>query len=141
MKSNIVMFWIISVFFAIVTTVYVVWNILHHNWIEWAGTLAMFGATMLAGFIAFYLGLVARKQGGVLIEDRDDGDIDDGDPEAGFFSPWSWWPILVAFAAAILALGLSIGGYAFWLALLSLPLFAISVVGWIYEYYRGYFAR
>lgn len=141
MKANIAMFWIIAIFFAIVTATYIIWNLLHHQMLEWTGTLAIFGATLLAGFIAFYLGLVARKQGGVLIEDREDGDIDDGDPETGFFSPWSWWPILLAFAAAIMALGLSIGGYAFWLAFLSAPLYIIAVVGWIYEYYRGHFAR
>ena len=44
--------------------------------------------------IAFYLGRVHNAQGGELPEDILTSDIDDGDPELGEFSPWSWWPIV-----------------------------------------------
>ena len=52
--------------------------------------------------IAFYLGRVHRAQGGELPEDRLDANIDDGDAEQGHFSPWSWWPIMLASAAALM---------------------------------------
>ncbi|MFV0433572.1 MAG: cytochrome c oxidase subunit 4 [Leucobacter sp.] len=140
MKSNIAIFWILTTYFVLIATVYTVWNwIVHHN-IEWAGSLAILLSGALTGFIAFYLGLVKKKQGGVLVEDRLDADIDDGDPELGEFSPWSWWPLFLAFAIALVVLGVCIG-FNFWLSFLTVPLVLVGVVGWIYEYYRGHFAR
>uniref|UniRef100_UPI003A8AA36A aa3-type cytochrome oxidase subunit IV n=1 Tax=Leucobacter sp. BZR 635 TaxID=3378705 RepID=UPI003A8AA36A len=104
------------------------------------GSTALFGGAFLGGFVAVYLMLVQRKQGGVLIEDLDDSDIDDGDPELGEFSPWSWWPFMLALAASLFILGLCLG-FNFWITFLSIPLCIISIVGWVYEYYRGHFAR
>lgn len=75
---------------------------------------------------------------GVLPEDRLDANIDDGDSEQGFFSPWSWWPILLAAGGALLFMGIAIG---IWIAFFGAALTIISLVGWVYEYYRGNFAR
>lgn len=139
MRANVILFWILAVFFGLSAAVYAFWT-----WIEFdtgvepAGTVALTLTTVLAAFIAFYLGRVHSAQGAELPEDRLDANIDDGDAELGFFSPWSWWPIMLATAAALAFLGLAIG---FWLAFIAVPLFVISIVGWIYEYYRGNFAR
>ncbi len=38
-------------------------------------------------------------------EDYDDADIADGAGELGFFSPHSWWPILIALAFSTAAVG------------------------------------
>ncbi|CAG7602914.1 cytochrome c oxidase subunit 4 [Leucobacter soli] len=140
MKSNVVIFWIITAYFLVVGTVYTVWNLNTHGRVEWAGTVAVLLSGGLSGFIAAYLQLVHRKQGGELVEDRLDSDIDDGDPEIGEFSPWSWWPIVLAFSAGLFVLGLSIG-FDFWLCFLSLPIVIVGVVGLIFEHYRGNFAR
>jgi len=140
MKSNVVVFSILTAYFVIVASVYTVWNLIEHGRLEWAGSLAILLSGALTGFIAAYLALVQKKQGGVLVEDQLDSDIDDGDPEMGEFSPWSWWPMFLAFAIAVVVLGLSIG-FNFWLTFLGLPLVLVGVVGWVYEYYRGYFAR
>ena len=140
MKSNVVIFSILTAYFVIVATVYTVWNLIEHGRLEWAGSLAILLSGGLSGFIAAYLALTRKKQGGELIEDRLDSDIDDGDPELGEFSPWSWWPIFLAFAIAVVVLGLCIG-FSFWLTFLGLRLALVGVVGWVYEYYRGYFAR
>ncbi|MBL5973469.1 MAG: cytochrome c oxidase subunit 4 [Candidatus Leucobacter sulfamidivorax] len=140
MKSNIVIFWILTAYFLIVAAVYTFWSIAAIGHIEWAGTLAILLSGGLTGFIAGFLTLAHRKQGGTLVEDLPDSDIDDGDPDIGEFSPWSWWPIVLAFGAGLFVIGLSIGNN-FWLAFLALPLVPIAVVGWIYEYYRGHFAR
>ena len=140
MKSNIVIFSILTAYFAILATVYTVWNVIEHGRPEWAGSTAILLSAGLTGFIAFYLALVQRKQGGVLTEDRLDADIDDGDPELGEFSPWSWWPLFLALGASLVVLGLCVG-FLFWLSFLSLPLVLVGVVGWVYEYYRGNFAR
>ena len=140
MKSNIVIFWLLTAYLFIVGGTYTVWNMLVHGYPEWAGSTAIILSSGLTGFIAFYLMLVQRKQGGVLVEDLEDSDIDDGDPEIGDFSPWSWWPLFLAFGASIVVLGLCIG-FNFWLSFLTLPLVIVGVVGWVYEYYRGNFAR
>ncbi|WP_142140038.1 cytochrome c oxidase subunit 4 [Acidovorax sp. SLBN-42] len=140
MRANVILFWILAAFFAIVTSVYTVWTWADSGWAhpEWAGTVALGLCFVLGAFIAFYLGRVRNAQGAELPEDRLDANIDDGDPELGFFSPWSWWPILLAAAAALGVTALAIG---WWIFPIALVLFVVSIVGWVYEYYRGHFAR
>jgi ribose/xylose/arabinose/galactoside ABC-type transport system permease subunit len=138
MKTNIAVLWVLAIYFIVLTAVYTVWAIIDTGQIEWIGSIAIGLSAVLSIFIAFYLQIQLKNQGGVLPEDRLDADIDDGDPEIGFYSPWSWWPVLLAAGAAIAMLGLSVG---IWVALYGIPLVLISLVGWTYEYYRGYFAR
>ena len=140
MKSNVVIFGILTAYFVIVGGAYIAWNLITHGYLEWVGAVVILLSGGLTAFIAVYLWLVQKKQGGVLVEDLDDSDIDDGDPELGEFSPWSWWPIVLAFALALFILGLCIG-FNFWLTFLSAPIVLVAVVGWVYEYYRGHFAR
>ena len=138
MRANVVLFWLLAVFFVLAAIAYTIWSWLDHNSIEWVGTVAITLSGVLSAFIAFYLGRVHKAQGGQLPEDRLDANIDDGDPELGFFSPWSWWPIMLAGAAALLFLGLAVG---FWISFIAVGIGLISLVGWVYEYYRGNFAR
>ena len=83
MKSNIVIFWILTSYFFLIAAVYTVWNLIEHGYVEWAGTTAITLSGALTAFIATYLQMVQKKQGGALVEDREDSDIDDGDPELG----------------------------------------------------------
>ncbi|MGW9631444.1 cytochrome c oxidase subunit 4 [Agromyces sp. NPDC055520] len=143
MRANANMFWILTVFLGIVAAVYCVWSLADNqahgmNHPEWAGTVALALTAVLSAFIAFYLGRVHKAQGAELPEDRLDANIDDGDPELGFFSPWSWWPIMLAGAAALLVLGLAVG---FWISYIAVVVGIVALVGWVYEYYRGHFAR
>lgn len=140
MKSNVVMFTILTIYFLVVATVYTIWSVAATGYVEWAGSIAILLSGGLTAFIATFLSMSQKKQGGVLVEDRLDADIDDGDPEIGEFSPWSWWPVLLAFSIGVVVIGLSLGGN-FWLLYLGLPVVIIGVIGWIYEYYRGNFAR
>jgi hypothetical protein len=39
---------------------------------------------------------------------------------------------------AVIALGLAVG---VWVSFIGVPLLLISLSGWVYEYYRGNFAR
>ena len=97
MKSNIVIYYILTTFFLIVAAMYTVWHMISYNGeIEWAGSMALLACSILFAFIAYYLNLHYKKQGGELTEDLLEADIDDGDPEIGEFSPWSWWPIILA---------------------------------------------
>jgi hypothetical protein len=138
MKTNIVVLWVLAVYFYVLTAVYTAWAIIDTGVVEWIGSIAIGLSGILATFIAFYLQVQLRNQGGVLPEDRLDADIDDGDPELGFYSPWSWWPLMLAAGAAIAMLGFSVG---IWVAFYAIPVVLIALVGWTYEYYRGYFAR
>jgi len=138
MKTNIVVLSILAVYFGLLATVYTVWSLIADGALEWAGSLAIALSGVLSLLIAFFLQIQFNNQGGELPEDRLDANIDDGDAELGFFSPWSWWPIVLAAGAAIAFVGLAVG---FWVALYGLPLVLIGLVGWSYEYYRGYFAR
>lgn len=140
MRTNARLFWGLSAFFALVTVIYVAWSLLDpmHARLEWAGTFMLALSALLSAFIAFYLGKVYTAQGGEAPEDRLDGNIDDGDPESGFFSPWSWWPIVLAAATALVFLGLAVG---FWICFIGLAFGLVGLVGWVYEYYRGMFAR
>jgi hypothetical protein len=143
-RSNTNLWWLLAGFFALVGIVYTSWNILVQpesqivNKIEWVGTVGLFFAAFMAVLVAFYLGRVHKAQGGELPEDNLTADIDDGDPELGEFSPWSWWPIVLAFAAALGMIGLAVGA---WMFPIGLCVFVVAIVGWVYEYYRGYFAR
>lgn len=138
MRANVNLFWILAAFFGFSAGLYAYWSWAVYSASEPVGTVALTLTTVLAAFIAFYLGRVHKAQGAELPEDRLDANIDDGDAELGFFSPWSWWPIMLAAAAALLFLGLAIG---FWIAFGAVVLGVISLVGWVYEYYRGNFAR
>lgn len=145
MRSHIGIWWLLTAFFALMAVVYTVWSILAQPelpWnvaIEWVGGTALGFGIFMSAMIAVYLQVVHKGQHGVALpEDRDDADIDDGDTELGEFSPWSWWPIVLAGSAAIMMVGLAVGQF---LIPIALGLFAVAIVGWVYEYYRGYFAR
>jgi hypothetical protein len=126
------------VFFAFSAALYMVWSLIYYGKIEWVGSVALMLSTVLGAFLAFYLGRSHASQGGELPEDRLDGNIDDGDPELGHFSPWSWWPFLLSVGAALVMLGIAVG---FWICFIGIAFTIICLVGWTYEYYRGYFAR
>ncbi len=136
--TNIAVLWVLAVYFFVLTAVYTSWSLIDTAEVEWIGSIAIGLSGVLALFIAYYLQVQLKNQGGVLPEDRLEADIDDGDPEIGFYSPWSWWPVMVAAGAAIAFLGLAVG---FWVSLYAIPVVLIALIGWSYEYYRGYFAR
>ena len=146
MGTNARLFWVLAGFFFFVDIIYIIWSLLVSSSpaaqvpprIEWVGTVVIGLTGVLSALIAFYLGRIYKSQGGELPEDRLDANIDDGDAEQGFFSPWSWWPVVLASSAALTFLGIAIGP---WISFLGVAIFLISIVGWIYEYYRGYFAR
>ena len=138
MRANISVFWILSGFFLLADAVYILWSLISYGEVEWVGTIGIALGAILGGFIAFYLGRVHAAQGGELPEDILTSNIDDGDPEMGFYSPWSWWPIVLGGSLAIFFLGLAVGT---WICFIGVGLILVAIVGWVYEYYRGFFAR
>jgi hypothetical protein len=140
MNVTVRLFWILAAFFYVVAAGYTIWALVdeYTGYVEWIGSAALLLAGMMATLIAFYVARTYKAQGGELPEDRPEANIEDGDAEQGFFSPWSWWPISLAAGAALVFLGIAAG---VWIALIGAPIVLISVVGWTYEYYRGNFGR
>ncbi len=101
------------------------------------GTTLLVLTGALAFLVAFYV-LYTAKRVFPRPEDRQDAEIDEADPEYGFFSPHSWWPLVVALGAAIIALGLV---FAVWVIVFGVTVLMLGIIGWLFEYYRGEFAR
>jgi hypothetical protein len=101
------------------------------------GTTALVMTGGLAFLVAFYVLYTDKRLDG-LPEDRANAEVDEADPEYGFYSPHSWWPLPVGFAAMLIALGFI---FAAWLVVLGVSVLMIAVIGWLFEYYRGAFSR
>jgi hypothetical protein len=148
-RVNANLFWLLAGFFALSAAGYTVWSLLEHATsdlkepitamgVEWVGTVAISLGAIMSLFLAFYITITKRAQGGDIPEDIPTAEIDDGDPEIGHFSPWSWWPMFLALGLALMFLGLAVG---VWIAFIGGPIVLIGVIGWQYEYYRNFFAR
>jgi cytochrome c oxidase subunit 1 len=70
------------------------------------------------------------------VRDRN-AEIEDADPDYGFFSPHSWWPLALAIAVVVVIIGVV---FAAWLAVLGVGLLVAALIGFMFEYYRGPFA-
>ena len=127
MKLTGKMFAYICVFLALDVVVY--WWTSHDP----TGTAALIMATGLCGMIAFYLLFTVRRIGPGP-DDRDDAEPHEGSGEQGFFSPTSWWPLVLVLALAAAFLGVAIG---FWLCFFAIPFAVFGVYGFVFEYYRG----
>lgn len=139
MKSNVVILTVIGIYFLLSAILYTVWNAIDNGGFEATGSIGLLLSAILAGFIAFFLNMVNRSQGGILLpEDSPTADIDDADPNLGHFSPWSWWPLVLGASIGLAFLGLAVG---FWIIFLAVPFVLIAITGWTYEYYRGNFGR
>jgi len=100
---------------------------------EWVGTVALGFTAGLAFLVGYYLLFTARRIDS-RPEDRVDAEIAEGAGELGFFSPHSWWPLPVGFFAALAFLGIIFG---WWLFIIGAVGGLLSVVGLVFEYYRG----
>jgi hypothetical protein len=116
-----------TLFFFPVAIVYGVWSQ------EPAGTTALALTGGLSFLVGFYTLFTARRID-PRPEDSKEGEIEDGAGELGHFSPHSWWPLPLASATAVIALGLVFG---WWLVIAGVVILGLALVGFIFEYYRG----
>jgi uncharacterized membrane protein YoaK (UPF0700 family) len=131
MKVEAWTFGLVGIFVVAVTPVY--WFMSE----DWAGTSALVMTFLLLALVAFFL-LVVTKQIPRRPEDRKDAEIADGAGEVGFYPPYSWWPLYCAGALSVIVLGVVFGWY---LVIIGASLGVITLLGWTYEYYRGYHAH
>lgn len=96
-------------------------------------TVALAFTAGLAFLVGYYLLFTARRID-ERPEDMVDAEIADGAGELGFYSPHSWWPLPVAFFAAVSFLGIIFG---WWLFLIGAIGGGLAVIGFVFEYYRG----
>ncbi len=120
-----------AIFFGVVDVIY--WFLSQ----EVTGTTALALAVALAFLTGFYLLFTGRRLP-PQPQDNVDGEVEEGTGELGFFSPHSWWPLYVGLAAAISAFGVAIG---WWLFLIGLLALFLTVIGFVFEYYRGVWAH
>ena len=118
----------IAVFFAVMAAVY---GVLSR---EVIGTTALILSAGLSTIVAVYL-LFTSTRIDPRPEDNDEAEIADGAGEYGFYSPHSWWPIMVAGSASITMLGFAFG---WWLIVMGAIFLIGSAIGFVFEYYHGH---
>src|SRR5271166_3810868 len=129
------LFEFISAFFVLVTVLYAVLTALFATGgEEWAGTTALALTGGLALITATFFRFVARRVE-TRPEDYEGAEISGGAGELGFFAPHSWWPILVALAGSVAAVGIAI--WLPWLIVAGVVFILASVAGLVFEYYIG----
>jgi Cytochrome c oxidase subunit IV len=102
--------------------------------VEWAGTTALVLTGGLAMITATFFRFVARRLD-TRPEDYEGAEISDGAGELGFFAPHSWWPILVALAGSVAALGIAL--WLPWLIVAGVVFILATAAGLVFEYYVG----
>ncbi len=122
---------LVALFFGVVTPIY--WYMSEDP----TGTAALVMTTLLGALVAFYLAVVAR-QIDPRPEDRAEAEVSDGAGEQGFYPPYSWWPLYTALSLAVVVLGVAIG---WWLVIIGVGVGSLALVGFVYEYYRGFHAH
>jgi hypothetical protein len=120
-----------AIFFAIADVVYWLWSK------DPTGGTALAISVGLAGLIGFYL-LFTGARVDERPEDDKEGEIADAAGELGFFSPHSWWPLFLALAAALTAVGVVIG---WWMVFIGAMATILTAIGFVFEYYRGHFSH
>jgi hypothetical protein len=120
-----------AIFYFIVAAIY------YYASAEVVGTTALVLTGGLAAIVGTYI-LVTGKRIGDRPEDRLDGEIAEADANYGFYSPHSWWPLMVGTAFSLIFLGLV---FAVWLMVLASVFLVIAVAGWLFEYETGDFSE
>jgi hypothetical protein len=129
------LFEFLTAFFALCAVLYGVLTAVYGGGgIEWAGTTALVLTTGLSLLTGTFFRFVARRLD-TRPEDYEDAEIADGAGELGFFSPSSWWPLLIAMSASVTAVGAAL--WLPWLLAAGIVLVLAAVAGLVFEYYVG----
>ncbi|MDN5774193.1 cytochrome c oxidase subunit 4 [Brevibacterium sp. BDJS002] len=129
MKSSIYVFNFCAIFFVAVAVVYGIYT----DFTELVGFPALLLVGAMSGMIGVYLWLTDRRVGRQP-QDSEHAEISDADADYGFFSPWSWWPIVSAAAVAVSFYGIAMG---WWIFPFGAVLGVVALVGISFEHDRG----
>ena len=119
-------------FFLVVTAVYAFWSDF-----EPVGSAALLLVAATVAMIGYYLHMLAGRIS-ARPEDNPYAEVADGAGEQGVFSPWSWWPLILAFGAALVFASLAVG---WWLFGIGAVVGVFGLVGWVFEFSRGQHAH
>src|SRR4051794_22351923 len=126
------LFEFLTAFFALCAVGYGVLTGLYANGgIEWAGTTALVLTTGLSLITGTFFRFVARRLD-TRPEDYEDAEVADGAGELGFYSPHSWWPLLIALSASVTAVGLAM--WLPWMIVAGVTFVLATVSGLVFEY-------
>ena len=103
--------------------------------------LVGFPGILLSAGLAFMIGIyfqMLAKRHGVRPEDREDGEIAELAGDQGFYSPWSWWPLVLAAGAALSFVALAVG---WWIMVPAGIIALVGLVGWVFEFSTGRFSH
>lgn len=134
MKTEWRIFGIVSVFLFGASAFYLWWTTTATGHPELVGGLALLLSALLCLMCGGYFWFVSRRID-PRPEDREDGEIQDGAGDIGFFSPGSYWPFGAALATAITVIGVAY--FTIWLILIGVVAVLLAAGGWLFEYYTG----
>jgi hypothetical protein len=117
----------IMVVFAILGVIY--WFTSYED----AGTVMLAGTALMGVFAGGYLFLQSRKYPPRL-EDRADATVAEGAGDVDSFPSNTYWPLVLAFGAAVTASGFV---YGIWLVIGGLIFFLWGIIGWVAESIAG----
>lgn len=103
--------------------------------------LVGFPAIAMVGLMSLMMGgyfLLHSRTTGPIQSDNDDAEISDEAYEYGFYSPWSWWPLIVGTGAGLCFFGVAVG---FWIVPFGAVIMLVGVIGLVFEYDRGQHAH
>ena len=99
---------------------------------EPVGVSALFLTGGLSLIVGTYFRFVSRRLE-ERPEDNAEAEVSDGAGEVGFFSPGSYWPIMMAAAAALVGIGLAF--FYVWLIVIAGILLLGAIGGLVFEYH------
>ena len=99
---------------------------------EPVGVAALFLTGGLTLIVGTYFRFVSRRLE-ERPEDNPEAEVSDGAGDVGFFSPGSYWPIVVAGSAALV--GISLAFFYVWAIIISGVILLMAVGGLVFEYH------
>jgi hypothetical protein len=109
-------------------------GIIYAFWAREPTGIALFFFLGALGFLPAVFMLHTARKVYPRPEDDPDADITDADTDYGFYSPHSWWPMPLAASAALISFGFAV---AAWIVVVGVVALFLSLVGFMFEYYRG----
>ena len=107
----------------------IIYTFLAHEAVGVAGLFLTGGLSLIVGT---YFRFVSRRLD-ERPEDNAEAEVSDGAGEVGFFSPGSYWPIMMAGSAALFGIGLSF--FLIWLMVIAAVLLLMAIGGLVFEYH------
>ncbi|RIJ76336.1 cytochrome c oxidase subunit 4 [Nakamurella silvestris] len=132
MKIEAKMFMYLTGFFFVIGVIYLLLN----GDDEPVGSVAILLTGGLTLIVGTFLSFSGRRLQTVRPEDDEEAEVSDGAGDLGFFSPGSYWPVTMAFTAAVFAIATAF--LLVWLMVIAAAFLIMSICGLLFEYQRAH---